>query len=771
VIEHAKPGVRRPGEEDARAPAAAPAPEHPVLALQAGLGNAATARLLRQMATPEQPMHCVDPADLVSVAQGPGSTPALDSGPAAPAPPVCIPSDVPPEIRKRILWARTTLSRVSPLADHDESVLRKLLPATPLLHLITERDAARDRVAELARKVESVTSGWTDTNDPSGQPRDLGNVAEVEHLDREREELQRLHDAVYDALDALGVKDEEQLTHLIEERFPQIFLSRASDVAHAILDENESIVLAEARRLGTDSAFRDLYGIAREEGADAAIADMRKAATELADLYEAGHKIRDEELALDATLGQANNQMLEDEGYDWRIDEGPANEVGPRIHPGYKAVQEKYAQHSAVTHKRRDELGLLYPLLLRTHEYKKLALMSDAELREFSGGEILEILENIEETRENIRDGDLKLWDLRDVFDMTMQDLSIAPESPLFVAVQQHVGEEKTDETILDIALTAIGLVAAVLAALPSAGTSLVIAGTAVATTVGVAQLSKSLGRYAAEQSASNVALDPRVADISVKSPDMWAVALDVVALGLDAGGVVRVVSMLSSPIRLARATGDVAQLARAIDDLMPAIGQDGADRVMRTVARESDVQRAIVQVVDAETELMKVGQDGLTRGFQELVDAGRVRPLNEDALYEVFGDAAENMITNQRVLTWEGFYNPANDYLFVREGSINALSGGVIHEVVHRMQVQLRPQMTRFMQEFESFAAQRSYLQRLIADGVDPGVAFPAHRWLAEASDEAITRHIVTTYGIPAPADFDYAQAVLEAIGGLGRI
>jgi hypothetical protein len=204
---------------------------------------------------------------------------------------------------------------------------------------------------------------------------------------------------------------------------------------------------------------------------------------------------------------------------------------------------------------------------------------------------------------------------------------------------------------------------------------------------------------------------------------------------------------------------------------------------VLRTVTREAEIQRSIVQVVDAmgarfrgidlfdvEEELMKVGQDALTRGFQELNDAGRVRPLTEDAIRDVFGAGADDVL-NRGVLNWNAFYSSRADAVFVREGTINSLSGSVIHELTHRVQQQLRPQMTRFMQEFESFAAQRSYLQRLIADGVDPAVAFPNHRWLAEASNADIERHIVTAYNITPPAGFDYDQAVLDAIAGLGRI
>ena len=765
----------RPGEEAREGRRAEPpALPHPLLALQAAAGNAATTQLLRQMATPEAPYHTIDPGELVSVDEGPPVTPALGSGERTPAEPIRIPSDLSPEYKRKLMWARTTLARVDPLNEWDEAVVRKLLPGTPILALLKRRDTLYYEVRDLDATIESqiLRRG---TPDPTGAPRSVGNVAEVEELDRKRHELDTTQAAINDALDVLGIKDEKEFYRLVEERFPQIFLDRAKRIAFTVLDENEQVVRTEARRLGVSLDWFDLEDDSLDP--DIMVNGMREAAKQVRDHADDRPDYPTEIDDADVMT----EKELDDEGYDWK--EYPTDKP-PRVSRSYWAAVDGHNMEVAAT---KNRWALVYPLFLKMYpdQVAQMADMTDEQIRDLAGTKFAEVLENIEETRENIRDGDLKTWHLHDIFAMTMQDLGIEAESPLYTSVQQRVRDEEADESILKIALAAIAITGAIIAALPTGGASLAIAGTAVSVTAGVASLSISVREYMAEKSAENVALDPRIADLSAKSPDLGPVIWDIVGLGFDAADVVRIVKLLSGPVRTVRATGDLAQFARAVDDLVPELGQDGAARVVRTVTRESEVQRMVVQVVDAmgsrfraqdladvEAELAKIGQEGLSRGFQELVDAGRVRPLTEDALVDIFGVVqAEVLITQRRVLSWNAFYSRRADAVFVREGEINALSGSVIHELTHRMQQQLRPSMTRYMQEFESFAAQRSYLQRLIADGVDPDVAFPRHKWLANASDADIHRHVVTAYNVTPPAGFDYANAVLEAIAGLGRV
>ena len=76
---------------------------------------------------------------------------------------------------------------------------------------------------------------------------------------------------------------------------------------------------------------------------------------------------------------------------------------------------------------------------------------------------------------------------------------------------------------------------------------------------------------------------------------------------------------------------------------------------------------------------------------------------------------------------------------------------------------------MTRFHEEFEAYAAQRHYLQRLAASGVDPDMAFPTHKWLLNASNDDIVQHIVQGYGMAAPVGSP-GRAVIDAILSVNR-
>jgi hypothetical protein len=222
-------------------------------------------------------------------------------------------------------------------------------------------------------------------------------------------------------------------------------------------------------------------------------------------------------------VNQENIRRADEEDYDWRTDENGF--WAPDLAPQTQRAGDEHAQREAAFVERRGELGLKYPVLFRIQDYSELALASDDQIRATTGSKLRELLENIADTRENIASGKLKVWNLNEVFDVTMQDLAIMPNSPLYAAVQKRVGEEERDESILNIAITAIGIAAAIIAALPSAGTSLVVAGTSVAVSSGVWQLSKSVGSFLAEGAASDVSLDPVLADISRSSPDLKAVA------------------------------------------------------------------------------------------------------------------------------------------------------------------------------------------------------------------------------------------------------
>ena len=108
----------------------------------------------------------------------------------------------------------------------------------------------------------------------------------------------------------------------------------------------------------------------------------------------------------------------------------------------------------------------------------------------------------------------------------------------------------------------------------------------------------------------------------------------------------------------------------------------------------------------------------------------------------------------------------------FLKPATFEALEASALHELVHFLQDLHRPLMSRFHQELEAFAAQRHYLQQLARSGVDPDMAFPAWRWLLDASNDDIVAHLRRhkLYGLTPDAGLDLDEAVLDAIASLNR-
>lgn len=196
----------------------------------------------------------------------------------------------------------------------------------------------------------------------------------------------------------------------------------------------------------------------------------------------------------------------------------------------------------------------------------------------------------------------------------------------------------------------------------------------------------------------------------------------------------------------------------------------DAADTVRRIESAGTSFHPSDLDAV--KTEVAKFGDPALLAEFDELRRDGRILPLKEDALREVFGvDVAKQKMAEESRVPTGGFYNPRHEYIFVNDGTLHRVSSVVIHELVHRMQNVYRPRMTPFMREFEAHAAQRHYIQRLLADGIDPDVAFPDSRWLVDATDDDIVKRLADKYGLTPPADFDPREAVRDAVARIDRI
>ncbi len=522
---------------------------HPVLKLQATAGNAATSYLMRQVA----PFPLFGPM----IGGVPIGVPDMYSmtadlyhfgASAAPTP------QLPPDVAARLIAVRTTLSKVPRLEEKPRSILYKAIPGAPVLGLIKQRDAAR-------AWLENMTAQISQLSPPGGQPDEataeriysLGMGSESKRL--ELEDTQRKIDAL--VADA-GVGSEAELADLIENKFPAMFVERGKQVALQQLAENLKIIEAEAARFGVtdDPEYGHPGSLTKSEDPSPyqpgqpnpqAAAGLRAAANELI-----GYRTKRE--AVEAA-NPPRQMTMEDE-----YNEIQAGNPDPG---GRMAIQAAVMEEQAAL----DRLALQFPILYRVN-LDSVAKASDEALSKNVFNIVTELFHDIRATEENIKDGDLEIWNLRGIVDLTMLDLGIEPDSPLVGAIEAHIREAEADESILKIALIALQITGALIATFASGGVALVAGGVALG--IGAGQVAGSVQDYMMESAASNVALDPTVADISINEPAIMPIVVGVLGMALDAAVVTKAILALREPARSLLASGDLAEFSAAAYRALP---------------------------------------------------------------------------------------------------------------------------------------------------------------------------------------------------------
>ena len=87
-------------------------------------------------------------------------------------------------------------------------------------------------------------------------------------------EIDTLNQDIQSILTLLGIKDEKEMSYMLEVEFPEKWISRAKDIAFAILREDADLIREEQSRYPPNmstidmgelrDADRELYGLARE---------------------------------------------------------------------------------------------------------------------------------------------------------------------------------------------------------------------------------------------------------------------------------------------------------------------------------------------------------------------------------------------------------------------------------------------------------------------------------------------------------------------------
>lgn len=531
-------------------------------ALNATIGNAATARLLRQtgLATPESPVHPVDDG-VRSLDQGPRDFVSID-------PPPAMPKDVAAEL----IAVRATLSKVPRLAERDQATLRKAIPGAPILDLITRRNERRDWLENLPAMIGALSP-------PAGQPDD--SVAyQIHSLQQSanvyRTDLEGLQKEIDAHVRRAGAASEQELAKLIEDEFPKMFIERGKAIAASQLADNLKIAETEAARYGVEqnpnySPYGNPYGGSQVGGMERTHVPGRPKPEDAAGLRAAaGEVLAKRKVAEDLWDKRVVVERRMEDEYEIAQSGRP-----DPVWESYNAWQAAFdAEHEAF-----DRLALQYPILYKV-DLGRVVGASDEELSQHVCDRVVTLAANIEETRENIRDGDLEVWNLRGIVDLTMIDLGIDKSSPLVGVVEAHIREATADQGMLDKALMALQITAALVATFASGGLALVAGGVALG--VGAHQLAGAVEDYMVESAASNVALDPAIADISVNEPRLMPIVIGVVSLGLDGLAVTKAITALRGPARALLSDGDLPSFSAAAYRALP---RADADRLIQRAA------------------------------------------------------------------------------------------------------------------------------------------------------------------------------------------
>jgi hypothetical protein len=526
------------------------------------------------------------------------------------------------EGRQQLTYAMTVLPR-APLTEAEQDQLERLIPGSHIYELISERSAVQ-------QEIETKEAWLTDYRSRNaalerGEELSAGVGAGPELLSRLESERQALMDRsgeltaeINAELEALGISSERELVRMVRVEFPRMWIAQAKEIALGMLSVNRERVLAEQERSPPDMCTIDT---AKLQAADAELYDLEQQRQE----HEATVS-RLEEERQQATTHLEDAQQL---AYDAAQPGGLPGGVGPsledlqalqgeidRINQQLETAETELSSAQAALQDKKRTYSTDFPLLAIPQYYPGVfARASEEGVSRITGRWTEDILENIEETEENIIDDDLKVWDLNVVPALTYLQMGVDPEGPLGQAVRTYIADEESDESILDIALAAFevgAVIAATILTAPAGGWGgLVVGGLFTA-----GHIYTGIQGYMAEQSASQVAMDPAVADISRHEPELFWIVVDIASLGLDIGPIVRALRPAARALMITR---DIRVFAEEAAHVAPEAAESlvrSARRRLGIAVHEAD---EAMEVITAQTRHVRVNRPDLLARYERL--------------------------------------------------------------------------------------------------------------------------------------------------------
>lgn len=447
------------------------------------------------------------------------------------------------EMLRIIAYQATVLRNVPPMAEADQSALAAVMDDMPVYQQLVERDGLRSElqqkqafIVDLQGRNAALERGEELVAGVGASPEMMAGLAA--EADAMAARIEALTAQIEPQLQALGT-DEAGLRRRVEEEFPAIWKRQAVAVVNTMLDENEARVLEEQQRYADLVCSPDIDGLV---AADAALQPQQRQIEELT----AERNRAEEGLYLVTEWGAVPIGTDDDRA-------------------AIAAMSTRISELTAQLQADRNRHGAQHPILLSA-DYAPGVLQNlpDDQLQQLTGGWTAEILDNIADTRRNVAEGKLKVWDLNDVPALTWRSLGLQADGPLGQVLQRQYERERSDETTLQLAIAALAITAGIVATIATAGGAAVVAAAAAGFGVGIGlgQLAADVDRYQTEGAAGNVAMDPVLADISVNEPELLPIIMDVVATGMDLAAAVVFVRSMSAAERALAAEGRLVTIS-----------------------------------------------------------------------------------------------------------------------------------------------------------------------------------------------------------------
>jgi uncharacterized protein DUF4157 len=209
---------------------------------------------------------------------------------------------------------------------------------------------------------------------------------------------------------------------------------------------------------------------------------------------------------------------------------------------GYNAKEREIKEKQKEFDLKRFAYERKYPILANftsRDDFNKLEEVGKGHLvaAALVGKAIAEKLKNIRLVWSKVISDEFDIWKFPVIVDLTIANHGLTEHHPETGLIRERREVRASRDRFTDIALSVLAIALAVIAAIPSGGSSVVALGGAAAgiggATIGAMQAFKHLQEYELKKAASGTAFDKAKA-ISMEDPSFFWVALDFVTLGLD---------------------------------------------------------------------------------------------------------------------------------------------------------------------------------------------------------------------------------------------